>query len=267
MTAAEKIKHILRSYFNRLLNRRQDPIFIVGTGRCGSTLLVDILMTNPGIQIDQNEQYDWFLQAANDEGKKHNPVYSDIVNYDITVKKSLEQWTPYYKSKLRIMMDTKMSKTNKRFFLKSPAITFMLPELHQLYPKAKYIHLYRNGFAVARSWFKKEYFRVKEYQENFTEDAFILECAKYYNASILAINDFFEGLDEDQKFSLSYEELTEDPEAKINALLKFSGVEEKCEFDFSQVKSTNFKIDKIEENLKSELHRIMNESLKSLHYI
>lgn len=267
MTAAEKVKHIIRSYYNRLFNKRQDPIFIVGTGRCGSTLLVDILMTNPDIQIDQNEQYDWFLMAANDEGKRHNPVYSDIVNHAITVKKSLDQWTPYYKSKLRIMMDTKMSKTNKRFFLKSPAITFMLPEIQKLYPKARYIHLYRNGFAVARSWFKKEYFRVKEYQDNFTEDEFILECARYYNASILAINSFFESLNDEQKFSLSYEELTEDPEGKINALLKFSDVEAQCQFDFSEVKSTNFKIDKIEDHLKSELKQIMNDSLQSLHYI
>ncbi|MEO1033766.1 MAG: sulfotransferase [Bacteroidota bacterium] len=267
MTIAEKVKHIVRAFYNRLINKRQDPIFIVGTGRCGSTLLVDILMTNPDIQIDQNEQYDWFLMAANDQGKKHDPIYSDLVNFDITVKKSLEKWTPFYKSKLKIMMDTKMSKTNKRFFLKSPAITFMLPEIKKLFPNAKYIHLYRNGFAVARSWFKKEYFRVKEYQDSFTEDEFILECAKYYNASILAINDFFEGLEDDKKFSLSYEKLTENPEDEIAKLLKFSDVESQCQFDFTEVKSTNFKIDKIEGHLKSELKQIMNESLKSLDYI
>lgn len=267
MTVAEKLKHIFKSFYNRIIGKRQDPIFIVGTGRCGSTLLVDILMTNPDIQIDQNEQYDWFLPEANVKGKKHNPIYSDIVNFEITVKKSLEKWTPFYKSKLRIMMDTKMNKTNRRFFFKSPAITFMLPEIEKLYPKAKYIHLYRNGFAVARSWFKKEYFRVQEYQDNFTEDEFIIECAKYYNASILAINDFFKDLTEDQKFEISYEKLAESPEEEIGKLLKFSNVKSNCNFDFSQVKSTNFKIEKIEEPLKSNLETIMHKSLKSLDYI
>ncbi|WP_299527073.1 sulfotransferase [Winogradskyella sp.] len=267
MKISNKIKVIFRSFFYRIINKRQNPIFILGTGRCGSTLLVDILMTNPGIQIDQQEQYDWFLMAANDEGKKQNPIYSDLINFELTAQKSLEQWTPFYRAKLRLMMDSKILKNDKVFFLKSPAITFLLPEIKKLYPKARYVHLYRNGYAVSRSWCKKEYFRVKEYQNAFTEDHFILECAKYYNASIVVINTFLTTVEKEDQYTLSYEALTLNPEKEINGLLKFANVEHPCAYDFSKIKSTNFKIDKIEKKLKSQLTSIMNESLKSLNYI
>lgn len=267
MKASTKLNIIGKSFLNKLVGKRQDPIFILGTGRCGSTLLVDILATNSDIQIDQNEQYDWFLVALNGgKGKRHNPIYTDIINYDLTAKKSLELWTPYYRSKLRIMIDRKINQNDKTFFLKSPAITFLLPEIKKLYPKAKYVHLYRNGYAVARSWFKKEYFRDKDYQDNFTEDEFILECAKYYNASILNIQDFLKEVKPGNQFSLSYEKLTEQPDYELPRLLKFAGIDSKCAFDLSTINSTNHKIDKIEETLKYQLNLIMKDSLKALGY-
>ena len=267
MKISIKIKSIFISYYNRLINKGQEPIFILGTGRCGSTLLVDILATNPDIQIDQNEQYDWFLLALYDGlGKHHQPMYTDLINYKLTAKKSIARWTPYYRTKLRIMIDRKINQNNKVFFLKSPAVTFILPELKKLYPKAKYIHLYRNGFAVSRSWFKKNYFKVKEYQDNYTEEEFILECAKYYNDSILSIDDFFKTIQIEKQFSLSYEDLTKNPEVEISKILDFSEVEDKCDFDLSTIKSANYKIDELEDKLKAELKEIMKDSLETLGY-
>ncbi len=267
MKISAKINSIFKSYLNRICGLRQDPIFIIGTGRCGSTLLVDILTTNPQIQIDQNEQYDWFLLALNDGlGKHSKPMYSDLINFKITAEKSLKLWTPYYKIKLRIMIDRKINQNNKVFFLKSPAITFLLPEIKRLFPKAKFIHLYRNGYAVASCWFKKEYYKRKEYQENFTEQEFLLECAKYYNESILSITDFLYDIKKERQFCLSYEELTKNPKQEIKRLLMFANVTSLCAFDLSTIKSTNYKIEEIQEDHKIKLDSIMNDSLKILGY-
>ncbi|PNW26187.1 hypothetical protein [Formosa algae] len=91
-----KNKKIIKSTYINLVGNGQTPIFILGTGRCGSTLLVDILMTNKALDINQQEQYDWFLTAL-PEGQKHKPLYTDLINYRLTADKSLAKWNWYYR--------------------------------------------------------------------------------------------------------------------------------------------------------------------------
>ena len=94
MTVLEKIKIIVKTLKARATNKIEAPIFIIGTGRCGRDLMVDVLETNPGIQIDKNEQYDWFLPALFG-GKERSPMLSDLINYRLTAKESLKQWTAF----------------------------------------------------------------------------------------------------------------------------------------------------------------------------
>lgn len=267
MNILKKLKIAAKVFAYNITGKTNDPIFIIGTGRCGSSLLVDVLATNKNIQIDQDELYYMFLLALKDDkGFIHEPMYSDLINFRLTAKKSLELWTPFYRKKLKIIIDDKINQNEKTYILKSPAITFILPEIKKMYPNAKYINLYRNGYAVARSWFKKEYFREKRYQTHFSEHEFLLACAKYYQESIDEISKFLEGIPVENQLSLSYEQFTEKPILETQKILDFVNIDAQCEFDFNTIQSMNFKIDKLSNNEQDELTSIMQESLKSLGY-
>lgn len=266
MTGLQKVIIIGKTLFNRLMRRTPAPVFIIGTGRCGSDLMVDILSTNPAIQIDKNEQYDWFLPVLA-YGKNHMPIMTDLVNYKLTAKKSLESWTSFFRFKLKIIIENKINSTSKLFILKSPAITFLLDDINKMFPNAKYVHLYRDGRAVAKSWYEKEYHRVKVYRDKFDDNAFLMNCANYYNDSILQINKFLKGIESHRKFELSYESLCENPRLVLGSLLEFLKIEESCNFDLEQIKNTNYKYKTLPPEILKELEEKMNDSLNVLGYL
>ncbi|MAB47552.1 MULTISPECIES: sulfotransferase family protein [Winogradskyella] len=265
MTVLEKIKIIVKTLKARATNKIEAPIFIIGTGRCGSDLMVDVLETNPGIQIDKNEQYDWFLPALFG-GKERSPMLSDLINYRLTAKESLKQWTAYYRFKLKLIIENKINANNKVFILKSPAITFLLDEIDKMFPDAKYIHLYRNGFSVSKSWCTKEYPRVKAYQDAFSEEDFLFKCAEYYNDSIIEISNFLTKIGKDRQHSISYEDFCENPKGELSKILQFVNVNQQCTFDLSKIVSTNHKVNNLNPDIKLKLNGIMSKSLTVLGY-
>lgn len=264
MNPFDKITLIVKSLRLRWSGKEKQPIFIIGTGRCGSSLLVDILATNKEIRINQDELYYELLPALK-EGFEVDPIYSDLVRPDITAKKSLKKYSLLYKLRLFTIL-SRLSNGDGTYILKSPAMTFVLDEVFQLFPKTKFIHLHRNGFAVARSWYLKEYFREKRYQKYFTDDEFLNICAKYYEDSIVTISEFIKKVPSNNQLTLSYETFTQNPEEHIEAILKFINVDSPCNFDYSTVRSTNDKINKLPEQKIDELKAIMNTSLRILNY-
>jgi len=264
MDSLHKVKKILNSVLKSVEYPNKQPIFILGTGRCGSTLLVDILNSNPQIDITQKEYYDIFLPALK-KGRKHSPVFTDLVNFEVTARESLKYWNrKFYRIKMKVVFDNLLyDKPQKTFIIKSPAMTFVVKKFAQLYPKAKYIHLYRNGYSTSLSWAKKNYYLINKYQEEFTKSEFLYQCANYYNSSILEITSFLKPLPENNKFSLSYEELTKNPYKQIEDLSHFLGVKNKYDFDFSIIKNMNFK----QKALNHEQNKTMGKIIRPAHQI
>ncbi|PNW26186.1 sulfotransferase family protein [Formosa algae] len=169
--------------------------------------------------------------------------------------------------KLKVILDAKLNANKKQFVLKSPAITFILPEIKKMYPNAKYIHLYRHGVAVARSWAKKEYLNKVIYAKYYSEDEFVLKCAEYYNDSILEIEQFLEHIPQEDKYHISYEKLSKSPKEELASLLNFIGVNTECTFDLNQIQSTNYKMDLLADDEKLHLEAIMQTALSKLGYM
>jgi Sulfotransferase family len=243
----------------------QDPIFIVGSGRCGSSLLVDILKSNDNIKISQREWYGIFLKKLKD-GYVRKVFLTDIIDFKVITKESLESWTSLDRFFIKVMLKYFASYSDKKYILKSPAISLMLPYLEELFPKAKYIHLYRNGYAVVLSLYKKEYFREKRYRDEFTPLEFKELAAQYWTDSLEGIQSFFKTIDIKRYLELSYECFCEEPVYYGEQLASFIGTAANYSFDFSTVKSTNYKIEELNQQELTNINLILNEQLALHNY-
>jgi hypothetical protein len=106
-----------------------------------------------------------------------------------------------------ILAETRKAQT---WCCKSLANVHYIPEMNDYLPKAKYIYLYRDGRDVAVS-FKKAVVGQKHFYHIAQEWAAAQRAALKMRAQ----------LDDSQFFSLSYEELTSQPEPILQALCSF----------------------------------------------
>lgn len=154
------------------------PVILVGTGRCGSTLLHRVLARHPSAN--------WLTQTC-----AHHPArpelnrlalgLADLPLLGRTVRRRLdpaeayELWgahcgsfvapfrdleasdlTPRVRQRLRAVFSSLLTSRRPRLLLKVtgwPRIGF----LHALLPRARFVHVYRDGRAVANSYLNVEW--------------------------------------------------------------------------------------------------------------
>lgn len=252
------IKASLLYFFGKL---KKDPVFIIGTGRCGSSLLVEVLQSNDQIYTSQEEFYATFLESL-EAGFTQSDFLTDIIDFQRLTKESLSKRSAlkaFYIKVLFKYLVYREAKKGKRYLLKSPAVSLQLGQLNNYFPNAKYIHLYRNPYAVTLSLFKKEYFRVQRYRDHFTEEEFKTLAAQYWNVSMAAISKFLNVIKQDRYMEFSYESFTEAPEKHCEAIALFLSVDPNFQFDFAKVKSTNYKIAGLNESEIQPLNAIFSE--------
>src|SRR6056297_843020 len=208
----EKMQHTANKVINNLVKelgyKIKSPFFIIGTGRCGSSLLVKILNSHPELIGYSEEANDLWHPKSYPFSKKTIETPAMIENpYEFT-KISIKNW-PYKHEKTikRKLIGYNFFKgKNKRLFIKSAMISFMVPRLHLIFPDAKFIHIYRTGPAVVESFFKKEWKKYSKYFDS--KQDYRYHCANYWNSCLIEIetqkNNIMEVL-----YEFSYESLCE----------------------------------------------------------
>ncbi len=243
----------------------KDPVFIIGTGRCGSSLLVDVLASNPEIKVSQFEWYHTFLKTLK-RSYVSEIFLTDIIDIKKVSAESVRSWNALDKFYMKALFRYFASYSNQRYLIKSPAISLILPEIRSLFPKSKFIHLYRNPYAVTLSVYKKEYFRVDRYREDYSDEAFKELAANYWNDSMRAMDSFADSLSREDYLEMSYENFTTDPRNKTSALAKFLDVPDTFSYDFSNIRSTNYKIGDLSEKDAEMLTPIFAEMMIKKNY-
>ncbi|HEX9729026.1 MAG TPA: sulfotransferase [Gemmatimonadales bacterium] len=156
------------------------PLFVVGTGRCGSTIFNDILTRHPDVC--------WLSRVS--ERYPHRPAWSGTAMrvIDLPLMASLARWRVYpaeayefwercapgFAAPCRDLTDKDVTPRTKRrvhaAFAQLPAgrrdrllvkITGWprMGFLKEVFPDARFVHVYRDGRAVANSWLTMEWFR------------------------------------------------------------------------------------------------------------
>ncbi len=176
------------------------PFFIVGSGRSGSTLLRLMLACHSRLSVPPET---WFLIPLVRRFRIDRPLTADEIQAAVSVITGAWSWPdmrldaqdfqhrvsrltdPYLLDLVEVVYRSHVEAEGKaRWGDKTPAYIEILPELACMYPKARFIHVIRDGRDVAKSvqatgWFgrwlhdnTKVWTHALEHQRQWVRSAF-----------------------------------------------------------------------------------------------
>lgn len=260
----EFVKNIL---FNLKKNKSTfSPVFIIGCGRSGTTILGNTLAQHPDIKY-LNERRDLWHRAYPEfniwnKNTQDPKLYAD--EKDVTSKEN---------NLLHHLFFREQVLGNSTILLeKLPINNFRLEFLNASFPDAKYIYLTRNGLEVSKSIEKsiqkQNWFGGEKYEllKKYSSDNNILFKTKInsdkekgmweWKLSIEESNQFFRKENKDNFIHLSYQDFIDSPSKKIKDIL-----------DFLKLDYTENRINKISENIKRKNPETKKTEEKSLYLI
>jgi hypothetical protein len=208
----------------------EQPFFIIGSGRCGSTLTRAILNTHSKVAIPP-ESYVLGVTVIAYKRWSFLPwkiLYPYILNF-FENHKHFELWDISLDSvseTLRALDENNQSlhtiiDSIYRHFIneknpeaqywgdKSLYNTFYLPQIDQLFPRAKYVHLLRDGRDVASSFVDCGFYNNLE------------TGMKRWKLSLELIKDHQQSIDESRFLEVKYEQLVTETSRTIKTICEF----------------------------------------------
>ncbi len=268
----EQIKYAVAGTLATVLGDHfKPPFFIIGTGRCGTTLLVNILNTHSDLLGYPGEANELWHPNSYPYSKKSIDTVPIVENPRQFTDISIQNWPTQHEQKIQKRFEGyNFAKGSKQtLFIKSAMISFMIPKLRTLFPDSKFIHIYRNGPSVVESFLKKEWGKYASYFDS--QDVYRHHCANYWNECLLEIERqrVEMSLNEEVLFEFSYEYLCERPTECLNKLATFLEINsEVFKFDTTQIVSQNYKVGNYaEDDDWDALLQMMSEGMKLKGYM
>lgn len=140
------------------------PVFVIGTGRSGTTLLVQILHSHRDIRSYPTEANEIWHPAAYPYERRSlelPPILFDPAEF---TRRSLEGWTPAREETIRQTFAgfVWLWGRRRRLLLKSAMVSFMIEPLLRVFPDAKFVHIFRSGPSVVSSLVLKEWGKYRD---------------------------------------------------------------------------------------------------------
>ncbi len=245
-------------------------MFILGTGRCGTTLLYRILATHPGVAVYPSEGNDlWhprsypYAQASIDTP----PHDTDPGEF---TRRSCAAWPSNHDDVVKRTFGgfNLVRGRHKPFVLQSAMISFLLPEIRDIFPDARFVHLVRNGVSVAASLTRKNW--KKKFSNKMSEDAYMLCAARYWRDCVTEIHRAAAtlGLTDTDFIEIRYETLCDNPKGTLEEICGLLNVDAaEIGFDLRTIESCNNKVGDYVQDERWRTHlNIMGEAMESLGY-
>jgi hypothetical protein len=231
-----KLYRTIDTYVGLLLCRQsiRCPIFILGCGRSGTTILGTVLARHPAVTY-LNERRDlwaiaypmtdiWSRRAESRGGKLVMTAHDEVPGQSTRLKR-LFMWQTI-RSRRPVLVE------------KLPINNFRLSFLRTVFPDARYIHILRNGAEVARSiereaiWYTKFGYRWKllsQYAQSRQETLALPDfCADDFEKGLLewrlsldALYSSMNGLTADRFLEITYADLVELPRRTTTRIVDF----------------------------------------------
>jgi len=213
------IKERINFYHNFKLNNwgsisssDNDPIFLVGFPRSGTTLLDTILRSHKSIDvIEEKPIVDKLIENLKLETE------NNLLNLENLNKKSCTKIKELY-----LKTRGEYSKTNneKIYIDKLPLNFIYIGEIIRLFPKAKFIFALRNPYDVILSCFMQQ-FTPNDSMMNFIN---LKDSANFYDISMKLYKMYFE-LFKSNIYEIKYEDVIQNFDDTIKKLLNFLNLE------------------------------------------
>lgn len=224
------------------------PIFVVGTGRCGSTLLRNVLTSHPKLAVPWSEYNNlWHprlypYRTPTPQAERvvdAPPFHSSPEQFTLT---SLENWPIYQPLLIRatLMRFALRRRGRRALVVKSAMLTFLCARLLELYPRARFIFLFRDGEATTRSWVAKDY--KKKWSATHTRDEYAHIVREFWAETMEHMSQLEKAgvLDDTNIRRVQYEDLCSNPGAVLTELAHFMGIEpDGYSFDVGSIKNLN----------------------------
>jgi hypothetical protein len=219
-------------------------VFIFGTGRCGTTLLTQVLQSNKQVYLVKGELNEVIHKNLYPFEKQK--LEGGKVSYGIEPQKfsemSLMSWTKKSKQLTNLLKGVQLLHSNKTIVLKSAMVSLLIPNIVELFPKIKLIHMFRNGIAVVDSLVLKN--KNKFLSEGFKEHE-VREFYEVYWTKLMSKELEVSSRFKSKTLSLNYETLTQDINTALENLSAFLNLRNEFQFDITKIRTSNkeFKTD------------------------
>lgn len=274
------------------------PIFIIGAGRSGTTILYKILSLHPEVCFFSNytDRYPRFHRLASLHKILDFPLIGDVAKRDILqyrpkkitivpnegdniyhsycgfehARKSTENdLTDEMEFRLKKVIEDHLNYTGKKRFLnKQTSNVQRIQLINKMFPDAYYIHLIRDGRAVANSLIHTSWWnhtdiwwfggRPDSWAENGREP--IELCASHWQRGVSEIWDnrhLFNG----RYLEVRYEELLKDTPGTIAEIANFCDLDEAQSFIKRIPQNLPNMNNKWKEQLTEEQKRVLNSCI------
>ena len=213
------IKERINFYRNFKLNSwgsisssNNDPIFLVGFPRSGTTLLDTILRSHKSIDvIEEKPIVDKLIENLKLETE------NNLLNLENLNKKSCTKIKELY---LKTRGEYAKSNNEKIYIDKLPLNFIYIGEIIRLFPKAKFIFALRNPYDVILSCFMQQ-FTPNDSMMNFIN---LKDSANFYDISMKLYKMYFE-LFKSNIYEIKYEDVIQNFDDTIKKLLNFLNLE------------------------------------------
>ena len=246
-----------------------DPnfLFIIGNPRSGTSLLRIMMTSHPNVTIPPESGFvQWWYDKYKNWDESNATDRKKIKEYltDLRSSKKIETWTLNFNELYSLIKRKKpanYSELSKLVYIqyskqkynseppefigdKNNYYLHHLPLLDEIFPKAKYLHIVRDGRDVACSYKKTQTLNTSsEYRPNLPTD--ISEIAEEWTKNNKKILEFFSSFKKDRSYLLKFENLIKHTKEELKEICKFLNL------DFSPRMLEYYKMNR-KENLEPE---------------
>ena len=216
------------------------PIFIVGCGRSGTTILGDTLAVHTSVAYLNEPRHLWA------DAYPETDVWSErAVERVGRLALTGSARTPERDRRLTVNFHCEvMAAGGQRLVEKLPINSFRLPFIDAVYPDALFVHLLRNGLEVARSiermpadnpWYGYDDYKWKllvdyaDRSERYRELVGLCDTVRRrglleWRMSVEAAVEYLDALPAGRSLTVTYEELLDRPVEVVRRIEEFSGL-------------------------------------------
>ncbi len=186
-----------------------DPVFMIGFPRSGTTLLDTILRGHPKVEVIEEKPIIYNVLENLQKITKGN--FSNL--YKLKTKDILSLREVYFHQRLQY---TKKNEKGKIYIDKFPLNIIYTAEIIRIFPDAKFIFSLRNPYDCILSCFMQDFY-LNDAMSNFLD---INDCSFLYNKVMKLWSQYFEIFQFDKHF-IKYEDLVTNFDNSLNKVLEF----------------------------------------------